>query len=305
MSRRDLSLLFILAAMWGGSFLFIRVSAPVLGPVVLGEVRVGLAAAALLLYAGFSRHRPALRTRWKSYLMLGLLNAAIPFVLIATAELHLTAALAAILNATTPLFGAVVAAVWLGEAFTRAKGMGLVLGVSGVAVLVGWSPLRFDVSTVVAIGASLLAALSYGVGGAYARRAFKGAQPLDLAIGQQAAATLLLFPLAVPSAVGHTLSISISPVVAFSVVMLSLLCTAVAYILYFALIASVGSTKTLSVTLLAPLFGVLWGALFLRETVSLSTVLGMVIILSSVFFVTGLKVALPRRPAVALARSRS
>jgi len=303
MSRRDLLLLFTLAAMWGGSFLFIRVSAPVLGPVVLGEARVGLATAALLLYAVLSRRRPALRARWKSYLLLGLLNAAIPFVLIAVAELHLTAALAAILNATTPLFGAVVAAIWLGEPFTRVKSVGLVLGVAGVAVLVGWSPLRFDGPTVVAIGASLLAALSYGVAGAYARRAFKGEQPLNLAIGQQAAATLLLLPLAVPSTVGRALVIS--PVVAFSVITLALLCTAVAYILYFALIASVGPTKTLSVTLLVPLFGVLWGALFLHETVSSSTVLGMAIILSSVFFVTGLKAALPSRLTVALARSRS
>lgn len=303
MTRRDLSLLFILAAMWGGSFLFIRVAAPVLGPVVLGEARVGLAAAVLLLYAAVRRRRPALKARWKNYAVLGLLNAAIPFVLIAAAELQLTAALAAILNATTPLFAAVTAAVWLREPFTRAKSVGLVLGIAGVAVLVGWSPLTVNGQTVVAIGCSLLAALSYAVAGAYARRAFVGEQPLNLAIGQQAAATILLLPLAVPSAVGHT--ISITPVVAFSIIMLSLLCTAVAYLLYFALIASVGSTKTLSVTLLVPLFGVLWGAIFLHETVSFSTVLGMGVILASVFFVTGLKVSFPGWPMLALARDRS
>ncbi|HET7640285.1 MAG TPA: DMT family transporter, partial [Ktedonobacteraceae bacterium] len=132
MKARDVGALLLLSALWGGSFLFMRIAAPVFGPVVLIELRVLIAGIALLLYSIFTRRNLDLRKRWLHYLVIGIINSAIPFTLIATAELLLTAGFAAILNATSPLFGAVVAAIWIKEALTTRKVIGLLLGLVGV-----------------------------------------------------------------------------------------------------------------------------------------------------------------------------
>ncbi|HET7269737.1 MAG TPA: DMT family transporter, partial [Rubrobacter sp.] len=138
MKPKDFAGLILLGALWGGSFLFIRVAVPALGPFLLVELRVGLAAAALFLYALAAGRMPKIRYRWRSFLALGFLNAAVPFSLISTAEIHLTASLAAILNSTTVMFTAIVAAVWMNDTLTARKVVGIILGIIGVAVLVGW-----------------------------------------------------------------------------------------------------------------------------------------------------------------------
>jgi drug/metabolite transporter (DMT)-like permease len=285
MGARDLGALVLLGAIWGSSFLFIRVAVPSLGPFVLMELRVGLAAAALVLLAVAVSRLPKLRFRWKELLVLGAVNAAIPFSLIAASEINLTASLAAILNTTTALFAAVVAAVWMGEALTKGKVVGLVTGVVGVAVLVGWTPIALNGVVLLSVGASLLAAFSYALGGVYAKRAFAGTPPLALAIGQQTGAAMLLLPLAVASLPTETPSLPVT----LSTLALALLCTAVAYLLYFYLISSVGPTKTLTVTFLSPVFGALFGVLFLDEPVGVGTFVGLGIILSSVALVTGVR----------------
>ena len=295
MKLRDFGALLLLAAIWGGSFLFIRVVVPVLGPVTLADARVLLAGLALLIYGAALHRRLELRTYWKSYLLLGLLNAAIPFSLIGFAELRLTAGLAAILNATTPLFAAVVAALWLGDRFTPGKGIGLFIGVVGVGVVVGWSPLALDGGVALAVGASLLGALAYALGGAYAKRAFAGVSPLAQATGQQFGAALVLLPFAVPLTVSAASTMRLSTGVLLAFAALALLCTAFAYLIYFRLIATIGPTSTLSVTFLVPFFGLLWGALFLREPVGIGAVVGLLLILVSIVFVTGLRLRLPLR----------
>ncbi len=283
MRSKDLGMLVLLGAIWGGSFLFIRVAVPVLGPFALMELRVGLAAMALALYAAALARLPGLRARWKQFLVLGTLNAAIPFSLIGAAELNLTASLAAILNSTTVLFAAVVAAVWMGEALTARKVVGVVSGTVGVAVLVGWTPVAVNGIVLLSVGAMLVASFFYALGGTYAKRTFGDAPPLVLAIGQQTAAAALLLPFAAAGLPGKTPSTA----VALSVLALALLCTAVAYLLYFRLIASVGPTKTLTVTYLVPVFGLVFGVLFLGEHVGVGTLVGLGIILSSVVLVTG------------------
>src|SRR4051812_6706230 len=162
MRPREIGMLVALGALWGGSFLFIRIAAPVMGPPVLVALRTLLAGAVLLLYGGLSGRRPVLRARWREFLVLGALNAALPFVLIAAAELRLPASLAAILNATVPVFTGLVLAVWTGVAPSQRAVAGMVLGLCGVVVLVGWSTLPLDGGTILAVAASLLAALSYG-----------------------------------------------------------------------------------------------------------------------------------------------
>jgi drug/metabolite transporter (DMT)-like permease len=284
-------MLVALAAMWGSSFLFMRIGAPALGPLVLIELRVLLAGLALLLIAAVRRQPVRILHKWKAYLILGAANAAIPFTLIATAELHVSAALAAILNATTPLFTAFVAWAWSREPFTWKKLTGVFLGIVGVAILVGWDTHGEGGSLLVSVACSLIAALFYAVAGVFSSKYFKGESPMDMAIGQQVAAALLLVPFAaftLPSAFP-------SSDVVFSVLTLAVLCTALAYLVYFALMQRVGPVKTLSVTFLVPIFGLIWGAVFLGEPVTAGAITGLLVILLSVALVANVPLGLRRK----------
>ena len=274
----------MLGALWGGSFLFIRVAVPALGPFLLVELRVGLAATALFLYALVAGSMPKIRGRWRSFLVLGFLNAAVPFSLISAAEIHLTASLAAILNSTTVMFTAIVAAVWMGDALTARKAIGIVLGIVGVSVLVGWDPLPLNGAVLLAVAAMLLASLSYALGATYAKRSFSGIPPLGMAIGQLSGAVVLLLPMAVVSVPER----APSTVVTFSMLGLAFLSTAVAYLIYFRLIENVGPTSTVTVTLLVPVFGLLFGVLLLEEPFGPGTLAGLGVILTSVVLITGI-----------------
>jgi drug/metabolite transporter (DMT)-like permease len=283
MNAREFGALILLGALWGASFLFIRVAVPALGPFVLMELRVGLAALALTLYAATLARTPELRTRWKQFLTIGAVNAAIPFSLIAIAEINLTASLAAILNSTTALFAPLVAAAWIGESLATRQIVGLVSGIVGVAVLVGWDPIPLNAAVLLSVMAMLVASLSYALGGVYAKRTFAGVPSMTLAIGQQAAAAALLLPLAIATLPGEVPS----RVAALCVLGLALLCTAAAYLVYFYLIGYVGPTKTLTVTFLIPVFGLLFGVMLLGEPVGTGTLTGLGVILASVALVTG------------------
>ncbi|WP_411348412.1 DMT family transporter [Paenibacillus sp. WLX2291] len=285
MKAKDTLMLVLLAALWGASFLFMRVAVPVLGPLVLIDLRVLIAGLALLLYSLLLRKRPQLLHKWKQYLILGVCNAAIPFCLIAGAELSMNASLAAILNSMTPLFTAIIAYVWIKEPLTGRKITGLLLGVTGVIVLVSWNAHAGSTGTIWAVVMSLGAAVFYGIGGIYSARAFQGEQPLNLAIGQQLAAGLLLLPVALFFLPSQLPSVS----VIWSVLALALLSTSLGYLLYFRLIINVGAVKTVSVTFLVPVFGIVWGWMFLDEPLSLGMLLGLFIILLGVGLVTGIK----------------
>src|SRR5215204_6895186 len=225
MRPKDLGALILLGALWGGSFLFIRVAVPALGPFVLMELRVGLASLALTLYAVAASRQPKLRARWREFLIIGTVNAAIPFSLIAAAEINLTASLAAILNSTTVMFTAVVAAVWMGDALTARKLVGVALGIVGVTVLVGWDPIAMNWAVALSVGAMLAASLAYALGSVYAKRTFADSPPLAIASGQLTAAAMLMLPLAAVSAPEQ----SPSTIVVLSVLGLALPSTAVAY----------------------------------------------------------------------------
>jgi drug/metabolite transporter (DMT)-like permease len=281
---RDTAALLALGALWGGSFLFIRVAVPSLGPLLLMELRVGIASVALVLFAAAVGRRPKLRARWRQFLLIGTLNAAIPFTLIAAAEIHLTASLAAILNSTTVMFAAVAAAVWSRDPLTARKVVGIVLGVIGVAVLVGWDPVELDGTVLLSVGAMLAASLSYGISAVYVKRTFVGVPPLGMAIGQLTGATVVLFPFAALSVPGESPPVAATA----SVLALALLSTALAYLFYFRLITNVGPTSTVTVTLLVPVFGLLFGVLFLDEPFGPGTLAGLGIVLGSVVLVTGI-----------------
>src|SRR3712207_1232303 len=284
MRPRDLGALMLLGALWGGSFLFIRIAVPALGPFVLMELRVGLAVVALTLYAVVVGRLSKLRSRWREFLIIGTVNTAIPFSLIAAAEIYLTATLAAILNSTTVLFTALVAAVWMGDPLTMRKVVGMILGIVGVAVLVGWDPIELSGVILLSVGAMLAASLSYALGAVYIKRTFKGIPPLSMSLGQLTGGAIILLPLAAASLPGERPSAGVT----LCVLGLALLSTAVAYLLYFRLIENVGPTSTVTVTLLVPLFGLLFGVLLLDEPFGWGTLAGLAIILSSVTLVTGI-----------------
>ncbi len=264
MPPRSIALLLLLAALWGGSFVFMRVAVPALGPVPLTFARVALAACALLALALAQRRIPDLRTKWRAFAVVGIVNSALPFVLFCFAEQTITASAGAILNATAPFFGAIAAAIWLGEALTWRKLAGMVLGFGGVAVLVGWHPEPIAADTALAVAACLGATLCYALGSTYAKRKLAGVPPFAIACGSQLAAAIVLAP-AVPFAGVHG---PVTALVIGNVLALAIASTAVAYMIFFRLIADVGPTRALTVTFLIPLFGVLWGFLFLDEALT-------------------------------------
>jgi drug/metabolite transporter (DMT)-like permease len=279
----------LLGAVWGASFLFIGVAAPEFGPLRLMFLRV-LIAGLIMFGLAFLTQRQAglasilrLRQNWRIYLIIGLFNSALPFTLIAFSELRLSASLAAILNSTTPLFTALIAAAWGSERLTGRKVWGVVLGVIGVVVLVGGAPLVIGPEVLTAVLASLLAALSYGTATVYAAKHITGLPAAYASTVQLLAAAVWL---ALPGALAAPAARP-SPAAVGALAALILLSTTFAYLLYFFLLKNVGPTRTASVTFLVPVFGSLWAVLFLRESFSAGMLLGMAIILLSVGLVTG------------------
>lgn len=284
MHTRDLIDLLVLGAIWGASFLFMRVAAPEFGAVPLIAARVGIAA--MFLIPVLAR-RSGLRQLYEhapKLTLLGAINSAIPFSLFAYAVLSVTAGFASVLNSTAPLFGALVAFVWLRDRPGPARIAGLIVGFAGVLVLV-WG--RVSVAGDgggLAVMAGLTAAVLYGISANYVKKRLSGVDSLVVATGSLVAATVLLTPLAVfywpetpPSSTSW-----------ISAVLLAVVCTGVAYILYFRLLSRVGPSKTLAVTYLIPAFGVLWGYFILREPITPSMVVGCTVILVGTTLATGM-----------------
>ncbi|KFI08820.1 membrane protein [Massilia sp. BSC265] len=286
-----------LAAIWGGSFLFMRIAAPVLGPAVLIEYRV-LFAALFLAGVSWVLHRRGkgtsldLRQHWKHYLVLGFFNSALPFLLFAFAARTLSASVLSVLNATAPMFGALVGAVWARQAVSPRAALGLVLGTVGVGLLVGFDHVSERPGAMVAIVAALVAAFCYSIASQYAKSA-KAVAPFANAHGSMWAATLFVIPALpfFPSPGEPTAGIWAA------VLALGVVCSGIAYILYFKLIEEVGTTSALTVTFLNPMFGILWGAIFLHEVIGWHTLLGSSIVLVGTALVTGFVPSFLRAPA--------
>ncbi len=295
MSAANFLKLITLAAIWGGSFLFMRVAAPVLGPVLLIQCRVALAAVFLIGLAVLWRKPLDVRAHWKHFLILGLVNTAIPFVLFAWAAQILPASLESVLNATAPIWGAILGAIWTRTLPSPKTAAGLILGIAGVAILVGLDARGLTPQVLLAAGGALLAAGCYAVAALYSKAA-KSVDAFSNAHGSMWAATLCLAPVT-PFFPMHTVP---GFWVALSVLLLGILCSGVAYVIYFGLMDAVGASQTLSVTFLIPVFGILWGNLFLHEPVTPHMVIGGLIVLAGTALITGFNpAALMRRKVVA------
>ena len=286
MTVRNSLELVLLAALWGASFLFMRIATPEFGAVALIEVRV-LVASLFLLPIWFFRESAVTKItaqkHWRSIVMVGILNSAVPFVLFAYSTLHITGGFSSILNSTVPLWGALVAWIWLGKLLSRDAMIGITLGLLGVAVLLSDSLSLTQSQANLGILAALVASVLYGIAANYTAEKLRNVSALSIATFSQVAATIILLPFALLLMPQTTISLQAW----MSVLVLGVFCTGLAYTLYFRLIAQIGSTKAITVTFLIPVFGTLWGALFIDEIITLEMVIGMLIILVGTAMVNG------------------
>lgn len=283
MDSSSLYRLFALSAIWGASFLFVKIGAPVLGPVMLIFCRVLLAAAFLLLVAFVMKREMNLIRHWKHFLMFGFFGTALPFMLFAYAANTISASLLSILNATSPIWAAGLSAVWTRKPLSPKSLLGLGLGLGGVALLAGVESMHLPSGGLLAILAGLAAAFSYGLATVYANHA-EAVDPFSNAVGSVLGALVIMTPLLFLAEGPSTLP---APYVLFSVFALGVVCSGVAFLLYFRLVADVGPAPALTVTFLIPVFGILWGVIFLGETVGWHTLVGSIIVLAGTALVTG------------------
>ncbi|MEP6678855.1 MAG: DMT family transporter, partial [Betaproteobacteria bacterium] len=266
MRGADVARLVALAVIWSLSFVFLRVLVPALGPLWTAALRVLIAGTALVAWFALIRLDADVGEHWRAYLFVGALNSALPFVLFAYAAQHLPASYLVILNAAAPMFAALAAAAWLGDRLTPAKLAGLALGAAGVTLVSRAGPVTPDATFAVAVAACLGAALCYALAGVWLKRRGAHLNPVAIAGWSQLFAAGVLLPLALATPVPAT------PTMQTIVCMLALalICSGVAYLLYYRLIADVGPTRAMTVTFLMPAFGIAWGALFLDERVTLA-----------------------------------
>ncbi|GAB2886252.1 DMT family transporter [Paraburkholderia jirisanensis] len=293
MTAQNIVQLLILAALWGASFLFIRIGVVEFGVAPLMALRVGIGALFLLVVLAVRRPLATalgtMRKRAWPLAVVGVLNSAAPFCLFAYAELTLSAGATSVINAATPLFGALVAFLWLKDRLTALRTIGLAVGFAGVLMLVwdqiaapdgsGAAPATTALAALAALGATLL----YGIAASYTKRHLMGVDALTVATGTMLGATLVLLPLALAQWPAAPVSLHAWA----AVLALGVGCTGIAYMLFFHLIAVAGPARAITVTFVIPVFGILWGAMFLGEHVSVGMLEGCAVILAGTALATG------------------
>ena len=270
----------LLGAIWGGSFALQRIAVPALGANLVAFGRLALATAAMLLLLAALGKALDVRARWKDYLILGALNSAVPFWLFAHAAPYLPSGYSAVLNATTPLFTVLIA--WsLGTKPSGSKLAGVVVGLVGVALIAGFGVVAMTASTTLAFFGAMLAGFLYAVAALETRRRFAGSDPLVVATGSLTASTLLLAPVAL---IGLD-AVHVTAPALIALVLLGLVCTALAYAVYFGLLRDAGPERATTVTLLVPVFAHLWGAGLLGEPITAAEIIGSGLVLFSIALV--------------------
>ena len=276
--------LLLLASLWGASFLFMRVAGPEIGPIALSFLRAAIACLLLLPFLLLRGGVAELKIHWKKLALVGVLNSAIPFCLLALATVSLSGGFAAILNATAPLWAAVIAWIWLADKMDGNRIAGLMIGFSGVVVLVANKVGLAAPGVPLAILAATSAAFFYGLGANATKKYMQGISTLAVATGSMLAAAIVLLP-------GAVLLWPVGPVSIqawAAIVVMGTASTGFAYILYFRLIVNVGPAKAITVTYLIPGFAVIWGAIFIDEKLSMNMLIGGAIILTGTALATGM-----------------
>lgn len=288
MSSKEYGVLMLLGAVWGASFMFIKIGGVELQPFALVEMRLGVAALVLLaVNATRKGHLAALRANWRPITVMGLINCAVPYVLITWGETYINSGLAAIYNACAPLWAALLLALLpaSSERLNRLRFVGLLCGMAGVVLVVSGNLSLANENPLYIWGqaACILAALSYAVSGIFGKRALAGVPSAVSATGQLVAGAIMLLPLAAFQVPGRVPSFAALSAVAA----LAIAGTALASMMYYWLLTRVGATRVLLVTYLLPAFALMWGALFLHEPVTVAAVAGLALVLAGVAITSG------------------
>lgn len=274
--------LFLLAAISGSSFIFTRKIAPILGPIGTADLRILVGGGALMIYIGIVGLQVGWRSNWKLYTVIGILNSGLPFLFFSYAALHLPASYLAILNASSPLFGAVFSMIWLHDRFSSIKTAGLLLGMLGVALVTysGQSQIA-EPMVAMSIMACLAAAVCYALSGILIKLRAKQVKPIIMAGCSQFSAGLLMLPFYVANP-GEG---RVTPSTLAYLAALALVCSAIAYLIYFKLMSEIGPARTLTVTFLSPSFAMIIGYLALHEKITGQMLIGAAVIIGSTFLV--------------------
>lgn len=284
MTPRYIFELLLLASIWGASFIFMRISSPEFGPILLMALRSLTASLFLLPIVYIRKKQSGFYGNKTKIFFLGIFNTAIPFVLFGYATLTLTGGLTSILNATAPIFGAIVAYLWFRDKMNIIASSGLLIGFIGVYILMLDKLVIDQQDILLPTLAALVGSLCYGISANYTKRYLTGISSIVLTSGSQVAACIILVPLSlffIPSQMPSNSAV-------FSVILLGILCTGIAFIIFFNLIANLGPAKAISVTYLIPAFGLLWGSLLLNEVITTTMLVGCGFILTGVALTTGL-----------------
>lgn len=267
MKLKNILLLLLLASIWGSSYILIKLVVPQIGVVLTMQARIIIAAVFLSALVLAQGKFPPFKKYWWQYIFIGLFNLVLPNLLVAFSIIRLNASLAAILNSATPLFTLLVSRIWLKEQLPSVKVFGLVLGMAGIVVLVGWNPVPFDRETILAFLASLTAAVCYAVANVFSRIRLSNSTPMQTASGQMLGASVVLLPFIIEDYNTYPPELFAPDIIA-PLIILAVVSTALAFILYFKLVTAIGSVNTSLVTILVPVFGILWSILFLDESIT-------------------------------------
>lgn len=277
MSSANLTRLLLLGLIWGTSFMLMRIAAPVFGPILTTFGRASLGALALYIFARHTGVDFAWRQNAKTYFIIGVTNTAIPFSLFAWSALYIPSAYMATMNSLAPIFTAVFGYLLLAERLSSIRIAAFLLGLAGVAVLVGIGPITVTPLVIGGVLAGMGAAMNYGFAATYTRMHAKQIPSVAVATGSQFAAALVLLPFAMPSIPNAIVHGTASAV--WSVVILGVVCTGVAYALFFHLIATEGANKAVTVTFLIPATASIWAWLLLGEPITTGIITGIAIVL--------------------------
>ncbi|WP_066565567.1 DMT family transporter [Snodgrassella sp. CFCC 13594] len=289
MRIQDWIRLFLLGAIWGASFLFMRIAVPQLGAIGTAFWRVLLASIGLSVLLLFLKAPIHFEGKWRPILLIGVINSGLPFLLYCFAAQWLPTGYSSILNATTPLMGILIGFLFFHEQTHRWQWTGVLLGLISIIVISTSNEIKQDPRTIVGCLMCLGATACYGLAGFLTRQWINQDRNLDpktVALGSQIGATLFLLPFFAYTVIAQDKFTWPSATVGLSVLLLGLICTAWAYIIFFKLLRDIGPLNTLTVTFLIPPFGIIWGYLFLNETISLTFFTGGILICLAVFLVT-------------------
>ena len=282
MTLKQFLLLLLTSAIWGSSFIFMKELSPVFGPVLTASFRLLSASAFLFIVFYFQKYKINWKKNYKLFLLLGLGNSAIPFTLYAYAALYISPSISVILNSTAPMFGAVFSYIIVKESLSYRKIVGLLLGTLGVGVISSFTLTDNSIELYFSIIGCVTAAALYGLTGVITKRYASHIEAKELTLGSLTFGGVILLPFMLISPITGTVTLGLVGMI----IIFGILCTSIAYLIYYYLLKEIGAVKALTVTYLMPVFGIFWSYVFYSDIIKLNTFLGLILISLGIALVT-------------------